>query len=841
MSGVDSGSWRRLSPHLDHALDLAPNDREAWLGALRAADAALAIDIEALLIEHRLLKAKQFLEASAPLPPAAPTLAGSIVGSYTLVEPIGHGGMGHVWLASRSDGRFQGQVAVKLLNAEIGRTGAERFRREGMFLARLAHPCIARLIDAGVSGSGQPYLVLEHVAGVQIDEYCDRHALGIEARLRLFIDVLSAVAHAHTNLIVHRDLKPSNVLVTRDGQVKLLDFGIAQLLESDSEPQHDPALTRDAGAGMTPKYAAPEQVTGGPITTETDIYALGVLLYELLSGQHPVGPGTLSTAEIVKAIVDEEPRRVSTVVADPAAPPEELEPHAVRRATTPHRLQRLLQGDLDTIVAKALKKRPYERYGSVAELADDVRRFLEHEPIAARPDSRWYRIAKFARRHWRSLAAWVTVIILASGLTGVYTVWLSRERDRATRQADKAAKVSEVLAQLLDGADPYRTPDPNELSARSLLDLGADRIARDLKGQPDVQAKLYTAIGRIYQRRGMYEKALPLLHDALALGRQSLGPEHVSIAQSLHELGVLHREWGDPIGAQPLLEESLAMRRRLLGPDDKDVAVTLSELSRSLRDRGLDARAESLIRESLAIRRKVLGPEHRESATSMNDLALLLQGRGELDAAEAFLRENIRINLKLLGPDHPNTAVSQGNLAVVLHEKGDSATAERLLREAVATVRKSLGSSHQTYAQSVSNLSRVVFDQGRFAEGQALAEDALRIVQSRFKADHPRVVNFMTNLARMQILRNQAAEAEPALRHVLDARQHLLPPGDWRIAQARSLLGASLMAQRRFAEAEPLLLDAAKGLRAVPGAQAREAADNRARLETLYAAWRLPR
>jgi serine/threonine-protein kinase len=406
MSPVDSGSWQRLSPYLDRALDLGTGDREAWLLALRAADAALALDVEELLAEHRQLNAKQFLEQPSPVRPGQPTLAGTAVGAYTLLRPIGFGGMGSVWLASRSDGCFEGQVAVKLLNAELmGRTGAKRFRREGMFLARLAHPHIARLIDAGVSGAGQPYLVLEHIAGLEIDEYCDRHALGIEARLRLFLDVLSAVAHAHANLVVHRDLKPTNVLVTAQGRVKLLDFGIAKLLESDAESPHETPLTHGAGTVMTLKFAAPEQVIGDSITTATDIYALGVLLYGLLSGQHPLGARRRTVAEILKAIVEEEPRRVSTVVADPDAAPEELEPHAVRRATTPLKLQRILRGDLDAIVAKALKKRPYERYASVAELADDVRRFLENEPIGARRETLLHRIVKFARR-CRRTAAW---------------------------------------------------------------------------------------------------------------------------------------------------------------------------------------------------------------------------------------------------------------------------------------------------------------------------------------------------------------------------------------------------------------------------------------------------
>jgi serine/threonine protein kinase len=267
MPALDAQRWRRASPHLDRVLDLPPADREVCLAALRTQDPEVAADVQVLLNQHRDLHTERFLEESAGVVPGLGPLAGLTVGAYRLEEAIGHGGMGSVWRASRSDGRFEGSAAVKLLNAElVGRTGGERFKREGTILARLTHPHIARLIDAGVSMTGQPYLVLEYVNGRHIDKYCDGEALGVEARIRLFLDVLSAVAHAHTNLIVHRDLKPSNVLVTHDGQVKLLDFGIAKLLEDDARP-HEVTLTREAGAGLTPKFAAPEQVTRGPITT----------------------------------------------------------------------------------------------------------------------------------------------------------------------------------------------------------------------------------------------------------------------------------------------------------------------------------------------------------------------------------------------------------------------------------------------------------------------------------------------------------------------------------------------------------------------------------------------
>jgi len=413
------------------------DNRAAWLAAIGARDAALGAELESLLAAHDGLQDSPFLERPLPLVQLSgdmPSLEGQVVGAYRLNSLIGQGGMGSVWLAERCDGRFEGRVAVKLLNiALVGRAGEERFRREGSFLAKVTHPHIARLIDAGVSAVSQPYLVLEHVNGPPIDRYCDEQGLAIEARIRLFLDVLEAVAHAHANLIVHRDIKPANVLVGMDGQVKLLDFGIAKLLTGDAQWGESPvveasALTREAGAPLTPAYAAPEQLAHGQVTTATDVYALGVLLYVLLSGQHPVGAAIRSPLTLMRAIVEEEPRRMSDVVASRAETPEALADHAARCDTTSGRLRRALRGDLDTIVAKALKKNTAERYASVTALADDLRRFLRHEPISARPDTLRYRANRFVRRHVRAMAAATLVVLMLAGLTAFYTARVTTER-----------------------------------------------------------------------------------------------------------------------------------------------------------------------------------------------------------------------------------------------------------------------------------------------------------------------------------------------------------------------------------------------------------------------------
>src|SRR2546422_530998 len=425
MSKLSPDQWQALSPHLDQALEMTDDERSTWLSSLQIENPTLAYQLEILLREHRVLSEEGFLEASALELPGGPGLAGQTLGVYTLVSQIGHGGMGTVWLAERNDGRFERRVAVKVLNiALMGKGGEERFKREGRILGRLTHPHIAELIDAGVSLAGQPFLVLEYVEGDHIDRYCDENKLDIRARVRLFLDALRAVAQAHANLIVHRDLKPSNILVRTDGQAKLLDFGIAKLLEGEGQIGESP-LTLEGGRALTPEYAAPEQLKGEAVTAATDVYASGVLLYVLLTGRHPAGPGPHTPAGLVKAILDTEPPRPSEIVAPTLTNEEASVTNARRRDTTPDKLVRLLGGELDTIVAKALKKNPQERYLSIKAFADDLQRYLRHEPISARPDAIAYRAGKFARRHRSSVIASL-LVTLALISTTIFTWFFPR-------------------------------------------------------------------------------------------------------------------------------------------------------------------------------------------------------------------------------------------------------------------------------------------------------------------------------------------------------------------------------------------------------------------------------
>ena len=821
MAPLSPERWRTVSPFLDEALDLSGEQRAAWLATIRAQDAALAADLRALLAEQAAVHNSGFLERSVPLPgrtALTPSLAGQKLGAYRLISRIGQGGMGSVWLAERCDGRFEGRAAIKLLNvALIGRAGEERFRREGNILARLTHPHIAHLVDAGVSPTGQPYLVLEHVNGQTIDRYCHEQGLGLEARLKLFLDVLEAVAHAHANLIVHRDIKPANVLVSVGGQVKLLDFGIAKLLEGEAAWGHTrtSALTRDGATALTPEFAAPEQLAGGQVTTATDVYALGVLLYVLLTGQHPAGSSTQSPVDLVRAIVDTEPRRVSDSVVSRTETPASLARHAAGCGTTPGRLQRALQGDLDVIVAKALKKNAQERYGSVTALAEDLRRALRHEPISARPDTLRYRAASFVRRHVRGVAMTAAALLLVGGLTGLYTTRLATERDRARMEAEKAARVSELLTSLLSGADPYvDRATRGEPTVRGLLDAGVERVQKELAAQPELQAEILTVMGRVYRRLGVYDKAQLLLEEALAIGRPVFGAEHKGLAQSLHDLGTVFADKGDYAAAGRSLEQALVMRRKLLGPEHADVAVTLTELSRVYQDQGFNSRAEPLQREALGIRRKVYGDEHRETAVSVSGLASVLRLNGDLAGAESLLRQSLQTNRKV-GRDHPNTAAPLNDLGLIAAARGDYRAAESLFREALAGNRTSLGLKHPLVATNLNNLSRALVAQGKVDEAASMLQEALQIALPALGSEHQLIAIYKINLASVQLARKDAVAAEALLRQALPirarapglvpTRRRAFPEDDWSVAAAKSLLGAALSAQSRYGEAEALL------------------------------------
>jgi len=557
----DTQLWQMVSPLADRALDLGPANREAFLDSVRAERPNVADLLERFLLEHDRMLASAFLDGSPLVNDQPPSLVGQTVGAYKLERPLGAGGMGTVWLARRDDGRFEGTVAVKFVHlAGLDHVGQERFRREGTLLGRVSHPHIARLLDAGVTTAGQPYLVLEYVEGVRIDRFAAARRLDVDARLTLFLQVAEAVAHAHANLIVHRDLKPSNVLVDTTGAVKLLDFGIATLVDAGSNGEPTP-LTLAGGLALTPEHAAPEQLSGGAVTTATDVYALGVLLYQLLVGRHPtIGTAGAAQSEILRAVIEREPPRLSDVVARFDDDDAETARILAERDTTRERLRRVCRGDLDTIIAKALKSNPAERYQSVTAFAEDIQRHLRHEPVTARADSAWYRGRRFALRHRLELGASAAVaaaLVAGTGIAVRQARASAHERDLAVEQLRRAEATNDFSTFLLSQATPRGKP----ISNADLLAQGEALITQRFAEDPALRVHMLLMLADRYQENQQFDDMRRVLKRAVDDSRTVADAGLRAYADCAQAVGFV--EQGDAkqalaiaTGALPVLESS---------------------------------------------------------------------------------------------------------------------------------------------------------------------------------------------------------------------------------------------------------------------------------------------
>jgi eukaryotic-like serine/threonine-protein kinase len=646
-----------LSPLLERALDMAPQERAAWLAELGQEHPGVAQELKTLLEQESELETRGFLQEGVWRNPESLTqpLAGRRVGAYTLARPIGQGGMGTVWLAARSDGRYEGEVAVKLLNlALLDPVGSERFRREGEALARLTHPNIARLIDAGVTGDGQPFLVLEHVAGTRIDRYCDEHGLPLPQRIGLFEQVLAAVAHAHANLIVHRDLKPSNILVTADGTVKLLDFGIAKLLVEQPGSTARTELTEAGGRPFTPEYAAPEQVTGGVITTGTDVYGLGVLLYLLLAGSHPTGPGDLSRAERLRAIVETEPPRLSSAVQG--------------------------IGDLDNIVAKALEKEVSRRYPTVLALADDLGRYLRHEPVLARTASLGYRVAKFVRRNRAAVAAAGMILATLLGATAFSTAQMREarwQRDAAVYEQRRADAQVEFQQLMLNSLGTGR------VTMREIIDQGKVLLAEEYSGDPRVAASIALSLGGGYELLGELGRQLEMVTLAESLAIAAGEPDIVMLSRCTRAYNLAARELGAHASA---LVDSLRPAIRAAAPG-KAAACMLELAAIELRGERFDS-AAAIGRRAAALL------ESAGDTTGMDYIDVLDMEASALENLKRR-REALAIYQRLAdlmdrtGRGQTSTRnVIRNNIGIALSNLGEMTLAEPILRETLETHRR---------------------------------------------------------------------------------------------------------------------------------------------------------
>jgi serine/threonine-protein kinase len=818
--------WRRLKDLFADAIERPAAGRGEYLDDLARRDPELVAEVRALVTAHE--RDSDFLERMVAeegghLLDDEASWTGRRVGPYELLERIGRGGMGSVYLARRADDEFEERVAVKLMRPGVLSEGAlRRFRQERQTLANLDHPGIARLLDGGTTAEGVPYLVMDLVDGAPIDVFAASHGLALEERLRLFGDVCEAVQHAHRNLVVHRDLKPSNILVTPEGRVKLLDFGIARLLPAPG--QETAGLTRTSERVMTPEYASPEQIRGEAVTTATDVYALGVLLYRLLTDEHPYRFESDRASDVERVVCEQLPRRPSTAVrpADPG------DPDAVRETA---KRRRRLRGDLDNIVLKALRKEPERRYGSAERLGEDVARFLAGEPVGARRATVVYRAGKFLRRHRAGAAA---AALVALALVGGLVVSIRSARV-ARVEARKAEQINAFLQTILGAASPWR--DGRRVTVQEVLDRASHRIATELAGQPEVESGVRRTIGETYAGLGLYDEAERELDRALAIARRVRGAAHREDAEILLAIAALRTSRGEAVSAEAPAREALAISRRLFGERDPAVGWAWNRLGSVLQAQGRLDDAEAAERTAVGILRAA-APSGGELAEALNDLAVTIGTKGDSRAALALHREALSAARRAHAGPHPDVAEALSTLAsAVWDTERDSAEAETLYLQAIAMRRQLFGESHPDVTWPLYNFSFMLMEKGDFERAESVAREALRYRGRTLPDEHPMVASSLQVIGRCRMGRGDARGAEPFLRESLALRRRTLPQGHWLLASGESLLGECLMKQRRFEEAEALLLPSDRALRSQFGPDSPRARESAARVESLYAAW----
>jgi eukaryotic-like serine/threonine-protein kinase len=803
------------------------------------------------------------------------------IGAYRVVRELGHGGMGTVYLAARADDQYQKQVAIKTIRGLDSEEILRHFRRERQILAALDHPNIARLLDGGSTEDGLPYFVMERVEGEPIDLFCDERRLSVHERLRLFQGVCAAVQYAHQNLVVHRDLKPKNILVDAHGVPKLLDFGIAKLLNAEISGG---AATGTALA-MTPEYASPEQMRGQSITTATDVYSLGVVLYELLTGHRPYGREARNSLELARAVCEEEPERPSTSVGRterrtlPSGSVQSTTPESASRTRegTPEKLRRRLRGDLDNIVLMALRKEPQRRYRSVEALSEDIRRFLEGRPVTAHKATVWYRTSKFVKRNAVGVGAAAALFLLAVGFAGVTSVQsrrVARERDRANREAATSQRVSAFLVKLFEISEPGESRG-NTVTARELLDKSVRDIEGTLNDEPNVKGTLLATMGQVYHELGLdrqalqlaekavtqlrsapqpdqpaiatalvdcaviqrslgqYEKAEPLYREALAIEERQLGPDHPDVARTLDSLGVLYQAVARYDEAEPLQRRALAILEKTAGPRSRDVATALTNLANLFNLEGKYAEAESLQRRALDIQESLLGADHPEVASSLNNLATINFYLERYDTAEGLFRRVLALDERTEGPDHPDVAIALNNVANVAQVRGDFRTAEASFRRAAAIFENAGEPDHPTALVAYSNLATVYRDTGRYAEAESLQRRALEADRKKLGPDSPDVAFDLHRLACVLAESGRAAEAEPMQRHAVDVIERALGPEHPTLAIALLVLGDVERAEGKLGDAEAAYERALGISERALGPEAGDVADLRLRLAAL--------
>ncbi len=815
--------WESVERILEAALEHTPEERSRFVRTQCGADEELRAEVEAYLncsdeSETFLVKpAWQALSLDEDMDdsPEIDPYPGRRVGVYRIVRRIASGGMGSVYLAERDDEHFEHRVAVKIIRHGFGSADIlRRFKAERQLLARLDHTYIAKLLDGGATEEGVPYLVMEFIDGEPIDEYCAKRNLSVEARLKLFLAICSAVQYAHQNLVVHRDLKPQNILITNDGTPKLLDFGIARLLQSDDDE------TATSFRTMTLNYASPEQIRCDVVGTASDQYSLGVILFELLCGERPYRLDGLSPA-LAERSSETPPPKPSASVSDSFD-------DRYRKW-----LSRRLAGDLDNIVLMAMRPVAERRYPSVERFANDIRLHLSGMPVTARPDALSYRTRKFIRRNAVAVAAGLVVLLsLSAGL--VSTSWQARiaqrerdaadiarvaeqsQREAAESNAHRAEQVSRFLGDLFEVAAPDQSLGET-LTARQVLDRGTARIESELRNQPKTRAMLMTTMGGVYMNLGAYEEAGRLLQSALEIRREECGPSSEETAETLNSLADLAQQRGEYDKAEHAYTEALDIRRDLLGPDSPGVAETLNGLGLLLERKGEYERSEHMLREALAMREKFLTLNHFDTvetmlnlagvchrlnrldeslelyssalalerrltidlhpdlAVIMNSLAALLIDQERYDQAESFLNESLSMRRKLFGVEHPRVASSLSNLANLYKATDRLNQARSLYEQSLAMRRNTLPEHHPDIALSLNNLASLHYAQKRFGQAAFYYLDALKLWERQLGRTHPTVAVALINLANVRMGQGNPSGAAALYRRALAIRRESLP------------------------------------------------------------------
>jgi tetratricopeptide (TPR) repeat protein len=747
---------------------------------------------------------------------------GTVIGRYCLLQKIGEGGMGEVWLAEQKE-PVRRQVALKLVKAGMNtREVIARFESERQALALMNHPAIARVFDAGSTPQGGPYFVMEYVAGIPITVYCDRHRLSTRERLDLFIRVCEGVQHAHQKAIIHRDLKPSNILVTEvDGHAtpKIIDFGVAKALAQKLTA--DTIYTRVGAMIGTPEYMSPEQAvsSGEDIDTRSDVYSLGIIFYELLAGAPPLELRKIAFEEFLRRLREEEPPKPSTRIRtqDPTTSTEV----AHKRKTEPIALAKEMRGDLDSIALKTLEKERARRYGSPAELAADIGRYLRNEAVLAVPPSFAYRARKFARRYRAALAtagAFALVLIAAAGL-------IIRQSIRANTEAAMAKAVDDFLRDdLLAQASAAKQsgqsvrPDP-DLKVRTALDRAAARITGKFDRQPEVEAAIRDTIGQTYTDLGLYPEARTQFKGALELRRRVLGAQNPETLKALSHLGGTASRQGNYPEAEALLKQSMEGQRRVLGAEHPDTLASMNSLAVVYQDQGKYPQAEALHSQTLETRRRVQGAEHPDTLTSMNNLANVYRQQGKYPQAEALQSQVLETRRRVLGPEHPDTLASMMNLANVYRQQGKYPQAEALHSQTLEIRRRVLGPEHPDTLGSMNNLANVYRQQAKYPQAEALQSQVLEIRRRVQGAEHPDTLGSMNNLANVYLVQGKYAQAEALHSQTLEIARRVLGAEHPNTLSSMSNLAMDYDAQGKYAQAEALYSQSLEIKRRVLGAE----------------------